>query len=188
MSYYIISATDRPESKTRQIAQILHGIYQNLGYKSEIIDLTVLPFHELISSPYSDNLPDEIHSIVSKLNKASALSIVCPEYNSSFPGILKYFIDHWSYPDTLYFRPISFVGLGGQFGGQMAVEQLQQIMCNQNAFIYPKKVLLRNVKNLLKDGTIQNKEIMNLLYKQVEGFLKFVKALKEKNIIPLPSC
>ncbi len=183
MMKYIISATNRPESNSRIVANILQKIYKKLNCLTEIISLRDISFQELMNNPYSETLPKNIQQVVSKLNSSSGFTIVCPEYNGSFPGIFKFFIDHWSYPETFEYRPVAFVGLGGRFGALRAVEQLQQIMGYRNAFIYPERVFLQNISDLLSErGEIQDKEINALLYQQAEGFLKFIHALEEKKL------
>ncbi|MDE0118764.1 MAG: NAD(P)H-dependent oxidoreductase [Bdellovibrionales bacterium] len=182
---YIISATNRPGANSLIVAGILQSIYKKLNYPTEIISLKEVPFQILLKNPYSEQLPADINKLISKLNNSSAFTIVCPEYNGSFPGIFKFFIDHWSYPETFEYRPIAFVGLGGRFGGLRAVEQMQQIMGYRNAFIYPQRVFLQNVSELLCDGTIKDQEIRDLLGQQAEGFLKFISALEEKKLSAL---
>ncbi len=181
---YIISATNRPESNSRQVATMIQNIYQKLDCHVEVISLTEIPFQKLIQNPYPDTLPLEVQKIIHQLDASSGFTIVCPEYNGSFPGILKFFMDHWSYPDTFEYRPVCFVGLGGRFGGLRAVEQLQQIMGYRNAFIYPQRVFLQNIGELLKNGQIQDQNIMQLLFNQTKGFLKFISALEDKHLTP----
>ncbi len=179
---YIISATNRPQSNSFVVAQIVQKIYQNLKAHMEIISLQDVPFQSLISNPYPAVLPKEVKNIILKLNKSAGFVIVCPEYNGSFPGIFKFFIDHWSYPETFEYRPVAFVGLGGRFGALRAVEQLQQIMGYRNGFIYPERVFLQNISEQIVQGEIKDREIKNLLCQQAEGFLKFISALEEKGL------
>ena len=179
---YIISATNRPESNSRIVAGILQKIYKSFNCSTEIISLRDISFQKLIDNPYPQALPENVKQVILKLNTSSAFTIVCPEYNGSFPGIFKFFIDHWSYPETFEYRPIAFVGLGGRFGALRPIEQLQQIMGYRNAFIYPERVFLQNINDLLSDGEIIDQEIMSLLNQQAEGFLKFIEALEEKKL------
>ncbi len=179
---HIISATNRPDSNSYQVALILQNIYKQLGHTLDIISLKQVPFELLIKKPYPQILPKEVQNIVATLNSSSGFAIVCPEYNGSFPGIFKFFIDHWSYPATFEYRPMCFVGLGGRFGGLRAVEQLQQIMGYRNAFIYPQRIFLQNIEDILHNHVIKDQNLMDLLVKQAKGFLKFVSALEEKKL------
>ena len=176
---YIISATNRANSKTFKTARIVQKIYQNLDCPIEIISLKSIDFSALIKKPYSNSLDKNIQQVITKINKSSGLVIICPEYNGSFPGIFKFFIDHWTYPETFEFRPMSFIGLGGQWGGLRAVEQMKQIMGYRKAFIYPESVFLRNIEALLKQNKIQDPQITALLNKQAKNFLKFISALEK---------
>ena len=179
---YIISATNRPDSNSHIVAGIIQKIYKTLNCPTEIISLRDVPFQKLIENPYPQTLPDDVKEIISKLNDSSAFTIVCPEYNGSFPGIFKFFVDHWSYPETFEYRPIAFVGLGGRFGALRPVEQLQQVMGYRNAFIYPERVFMQNIDDLLSEGQITNQNIIKLLKQQAEGFLRFISALEEKKL------
>ncbi len=181
---YIISATNRKNSNSLKVAHVVQNIYQKIDDEIEIISLKDMPFHELAKNPYADQLPKKIEEAISKLNRSTGLVVICPEYNGSFPGIFKFFIDHWDYPKTFAYRPFCFVGLGGRFGGLRPVEQLQQIMENLHAFVYPKKVFLQNINSLLKEDEIQDKNILRLLNEQAKGFSNFVRALEEGSLLP----
>ena len=187
MKHIIISATNRPEAKTFLVSNLLQKIYHQLDCPAEILSLKDICFQNLVQKPYSKPLPKEIQQPLEKLNQATGLTIVCPEYNGSFPGIFKFFIDHWSYPQTFKHRPIAFVGLGGRFGGLRAIEHVHQIMGALGAFIYPEKVFLQNISSLLsKDGELKDKHLSNLLHSQTKGFLRFITALKQHNLTASP--
>ncbi len=107
----------------------------------------------------------------------AAVLIVSSEYNGSYPGALKYFIDFWTYPDSFEFRAAAFVGLGGRYGGVRPIEHLQQVFGYRNCFTYPERVFLFNVWSLFKEGKISDATTLNLLRQQVTGFTKFTDAL-----------
>jgi chromate reductase len=180
---YIISGTNRPGSRTRQISNLIQKLYAEQGEKVEIIDLLDLPFQELTGHQYGGaGLHLTWEQAVQKINQADGLILVTPEYNGSMPGALKYFIDHWVYPDSFEFRPICFVGLGGLFGGIRPVEHLQQVMGYRNAFQYPLRIFLMNVFKTLQNGELQDPTAVQLLKNQVVGFQKFVKSLQESGL------
>ena len=179
---YIISGTNRPGSRTRQISAVIQKIYLELNEKVEIIDLAELPFAELTGVHYAGGTSESWSLAIQKVNAASGLIIVVPEYNGSFPGALKYFIDHWKYPQSFEHRPMCFVGLGGLFGGLRPVEHLQQVMGYRNAFQYPERIFLTNIFGTLKNGELQDPVAMPLLQSQAKGFQAFVKALESQKI------
>lgn len=174
---YIISGTDRTDSNSFKISLIIQKIYKDLGEEVEIIDLREVKEH-LHTGPHYGNATEALSISVNKVAGADGLIVVCPEYNGSMPGVLKYFIDHMKFPDSFEYRPVCFVGLGGMFGGLRPVEHLQQIFSYRNAFMFPLRVFVMNVWTAMKNGEIQDPKLLDLFVAQAKGFQAFTKALQ----------
>jgi chromate reductase len=175
---YIISGTDRADSNTLKVSKYIQTLYKDLGEAVEIVDLREIR-KELLHGPhYGNNQPEGLQTEITKVNEADGLIVVCPEYNGSMPGILKYYIDHMKFPDSFEYRPVCFVGLGGMFGGVRPVEHLQQVFGYRNSFIYPQRVFLMNIFKAMKDGIPVDPLYQQLLKSQAEGFQRFTLALK----------
>lgn len=179
---YIISGTNRKDSKTFETAKIVQKEFKTLGQETLIINLCDLPLETLHTANYGKSVPPMIADVVQNLNKSDGIFIVTPEYNGSFPGILKYFIDYFSYPETFEYRPVAFVGLGWRWGGLRPVEHLQQVFNYRNAFIYPERVFIQNAPTVIADGELKDESTLKLLQKQAKGFIKFIDALKSQGI------
>lgn len=179
---HIIVGTNRPDSRSLEIAKIVQNEYKSLGEEVEILDLSKFPLNELTGAEYSDNKPKGLVELNQKVDSSDGLIVITPEYNGSFPGVLKIFIDHMSFPKAFEKRPVCFIGLGGRFGGLRPVEHLQQVFGYRNAFIYPFRVFFINVWNILKEGKILEKETEDLVRDQVVGFNKFVEGLKSQEL------
>ena len=123
----ILVGTDRLNSRSLQVARFIEPMYQCHGFKTHIMELSEVGIDELNGTHYGEKKPEKVALAVDQLMKSEGLIIVCPEYNGSMPGALKYFIDHWKYPESFEHRPFCFIGLGGRFGGVRPVEHLQQI-------------------------------------------------------------
>lgn len=179
---YVISGTDRADSNTMKISKYIQALYKEAGEEVGLIDMREIR-SELATGPhYGSNQPGSLQAEISKVVHSDGLIVVCPEYNGSMPGILKYYIDHMKFPDSFEFRPVAFVGLGGMFGGMRPVEHLQQVFGYRNAFIYPQRVFLMNVHKVMKDGALIDPVMQDLLKAQVVGFQKFCKALKDAKL------
>ncbi|MBT4760456.1 MAG: NAD(P)H-dependent oxidoreductase [Bdellovibrionaceae bacterium] len=180
----IISGTDRPESRSFEISKISQNLFKIHGSESNIINLCGLGLNELNGQQYGGALNESssVGNAVQLVNQASGLLFVVPEYNGSFPGALKYFIDHWSYPDSFESRPVAFIGLGGQWGGLRSVEHLQGVFGYRNSYIFPERVFLTNIWEKLKDGLISDALCNELLEKQAENFIKFIRALRSESL------
>lgn len=181
---YIISGTNRPGSYTRRVSDLVQKLYTEQGETTEIIDLTDVGLELLeAATPYGDAVPGKMREAIDKINSAGGLIVVCPEYNGSMPGALKYFIDHWTYPDSYEFRPIALIGLGGRFGALRPVEHLQGVFGYRNAFIYPERVFITDVyKAFNKEWQFIDERLLQLLKLQTTGFLAFTRALSKEGI------
>ncbi len=63
------------------------------------------------------------------------------------------------------------------------VEQLQQIFGYRNAYIYPERVFISQISNLIDaNGRLTKPEILERLKSQDEGFINFVEHLKKTNL------
>jgi chromate reductase len=178
---YIISGTNRKDSKTFEVSKIVQKEFKAIGKETKIIDLCDLPFDALHAANYK-NAPSLIAETVQSLNKSDGIFIVTPEYNGSFPGILKYFIDYFSYPETFEHRPVAFIGLGWRWGGLRPVEHLQQVFNYRNSYIFPQRVFISNAPNVVTGGELTDENCFKLLQKQVKGFVQFIEALKSQGM------
>lgn len=177
---YIIAGTDRPGSNTMKVATYIQDLYKNMGEKVEIIDLVEVKNHLHTGPHYGQaHERDGLRPYVDKIMSSEGLIVVCPEYNGSMPGVLKYFIDHLKFPESFEYRPVCFIGLSaGMFGGLRPVEHLQQIFGYRNAFIFPERVfIMTSHKAIGADGQITDENIKNLLTQQAQNFRRFTEAL-----------
>lgn len=176
---YIISGTNRPGSRTLVLSRYVQKLYKEAGEDVGLIDLSEVGLELLgAATEYGDKVPPVMQGWIDKINAADGLIVVCPEYNGSMPGALKYFIDHWKYPDSYEYRPIALIGLGGRFGALRPVEHLQGVFGYRNAFIYPERVFITDVFRVLDaDGNLTDARLATLLRSQTVGFQAFTRAL-----------
>lgn len=176
----ILVATNRKDSRSNLLAENIKEKFKKTNVESEVMNLADISWDELNHNLYgADNMPPSMKPLVKKINDADGIYVVCPEYNGSFPGAVKTFIDYWEYPASFEKRPVCFTGLGGMFGGLRPVEHLQQVFGYRNSFIYPERVFMQNVwTTLTAEGEVSDKTTDGLLDQQVEGFSKFIKGLK----------
>jgi chromate reductase len=181
---YVISGTNRPGSRTLTIAKLVQKLFAEAGEQVCLMDLADVGLEDLgAAAAYGDAVPAKMKAEIDKINAADGLIVVSPEYNGSMPGALKYFIDHWTYPDSYEFRPIALVGLGGRFGALRTIEHLQGVFGFRNAFIYPERVFITDVfKALDGEGLIIDQKLLDLMKTQVRGFQAFTKALSVAGI------
>jgi chromate reductase len=172
----LIIGTNRPDGNTRKVARQVEEIYAQLKTPLHVLDLHQLPQEIFLPTSYAEK-PKSFAPFAEAVLKSTGLVIVTPEYNGSIPGVLKYFIDMLKFPESFEKRPVCFIGLSaGVWGALRTVEQLQQIFGYRNAYIYPERVFLPQINNLLDaNGRLNNPELVGRLKAQAEGFIGFVK-------------
>ena len=174
----LIVGTNRPGSNTRKVARHLEEIYATLKAPLHVLDLAQLP-PEIFSPASYAQKPKSFLPFSDAILKSAGLHVVTPEFNGSVPGVLKYFIDMLKFPESFEKRPVCFTGLGaGIWGALRPVEQLQAIFGYRNAFLYPERVFLPRINELLDDaGWLKDPELLERLRVQAEGFVDFVERL-----------
>jgi chromate reductase, NAD(P)H dehydrogenase (quinone) len=173
----IISGTNRPGANSLKVSKIIRSIYQDQGEEAAIIDLATLPLELFAPAAYGEK-PAGFVALQERILAAKGLHVVVPEYNGSYPGVLKYFIDMLKFPESFEHRPVAYTGIAaGLWGGFRAVEQLQMVFGYRNAYNLPERVWIPSIHaKLSADGTtITDATLLGLLKGQAEQFIDFVK-------------
>jgi chromate reductase len=172
----VISGTNRPNSNTRKLADVVLEHYVAMNIPAEMYSLTELPQEIFNPSSYAAKPPAFV-AVQERIVKSAGLHVVTPEYNGSFPGVLKYFIDMLKFPESFERKPVAFIGLAaGIFGALRPVEHLQGIFGYRNAYIYPDRVFIAGVSQKLgADGQLNDDSVNTRIASQVDGFARFVQ-------------
>ena len=157
----------------------MEEIYAESKVPLKVLDLAKLPAEIFSPNSYGEK-PKAFESFSEAILQAEGLHVLTPEYNGGMPGVLKYFIDMLKFPESFEKRPVCFVGVAaGVWGALRPVEQLQQIFGYRNAYIYPERVFLPQVGDLLDaNGRLTDPELIGRLKKQATGFVDFVERVK----------
>lgn len=183
MKLKIISGTDRPNSNALKVSEYVKTLYQQEGAEVEVISLEDFPLEEVVGGRYGKKLP-AVEKFREPIVNADGLIFVIPEYNGSFPGILKMFIDYLPFPKAFEKMPMAFIGeANGAFGGLRSVEQFQMIANYRNALQFPERVFIPRVKDEFDtEGGLKDPFKQKLLDSQVQNFVKFVEAAMQKEM------
>lgn len=181
----IISSTDRPDSNAIKVARYLEPKYKALGADADIISLCDFPLGEVAGGRYGESIP-AVERFNEPVLKADGLVFVVPEYNGSFPGILKLFFDYLPYPHGLERMPVCMVGASsGVFGALRAVEQFEAVCGYRKAHIFPERVFIPRIyQNFDMEAGIRDAFTQSLLLDQIQNFYLFVSNVKNHTIEP----
>ncbi|MCX8156515.1 MAG: TIM barrel protein [Verrucomicrobiae bacterium] len=174
----IIAGTNRPGSNTAHVARAVEACYRRRGVPAQVMDLGLLPPAAFAPGAYAQK-PEALAPFTESILQSAGVVVVTPEYNGSFPGVLKYFIDLLKFPESFQARPVAFVGLSnGQWGALRAVEHLQQIFAYRNAHLLPERVFLPGIRDCLDGaGDLNQEGLAQRLEAQAEAFVRFIHKL-----------
>lgn len=184
----VISGTNRPFSYTRLLAErcveTLNLLAANSGSsKSQVLDLCHLKPEIFSPDMYTDKPDWFLREFQEPILKAEGLVVVTPEYNGSFPGVLKYFIDMLKFPESLKGVPTVFIGLAaGQFGAMRAVEHLVDIFSYRGSLVFGERLYIPKIHELValqSEGLGENQAAFETLLSNFADFVaKFAKIQK----------
>ena len=171
----IISSTNRTNSRTLKVSVYYKDLLESNGVESRIIDLSLLPEDFAFSALYHNQGKNELFNVFSRqINESNKFVFVVPEYNGSFPGILKTFSDGMDYPGGFRDKKCAMVGVSaGVMGGALALSHLTDICHYLNMHVLPSKPRLARLDTIFQEGKIVDKFLEDLIHKQVKDFIQY---------------
>jgi len=171
----IIVGTNRQNSVSKQIAEIVQKILLEKGAESEILELTDLPSDFIETALYENNGKNEAYNTFhERVASGKKFIFIVPEYNGSFPGILKTFIDGMTYPNTFQNKKAAMIGISsGVGGGGIALSHLTDIFHYLGMHVLALKPKLAKIEQNMSDNLLTNKLYNELLHSQADMLLEF---------------
>ncbi|TVR42520.1 MAG: NADPH-dependent oxidoreductase [Planctomycetota bacterium] len=181
MHLAIVIGTNRAGSLSARLAASAAQAYEKLEVSVDLMDLEqVLSPDFLAPTAYKQPSP-AVTAAVDRFLAADGVVFVVPEYNGSYPGALKLFIDMLPYPAGFDNRPCAFIGLAaGRFASLRAVEHFQQVAGYRNALQFPRRVLISDSYQQFDANGLKDPELAQRLAEQASGFVDFVKVVGGK--------
>lgn len=171
----IISGTNRQNSVSSKVASLYQNLLQECQVESRIIDLADLPHDFLYTALYDNNGKNPEFNKFLKLIKGSDKYVfIIPEYNGSFPGVLKAFIDGMDYPNTFLNKKCALVGISsGMQGAGIALSHMTDIFNYLGMHVLALKPKLARIEKNFDGEEVTDKLYRELLAVQVKQLLEF---------------
>lgn len=170
----IICTTDRPDSNSLKLTKHYKSLLDATGQPCQILDMQeVLPAW-IQESSFGEN-SSEFEEVVNRyIRSAEKLIFITPEYNGTFPGYVKYFMDACDHRD-FHGKKAALMGLAAGRGGNMrGLDHLTSILHYLGCEVYSKKVCLSQVDDSLSaDGELTDPFTQKEIEEQLEGFIGF---------------
>jgi chromate reductase, NAD(P)H dehydrogenase (quinone) len=171
----IIVGTNRKNSVSAVIAGMYQDILKEKGAASEILLLSDLPADFTATALYENNGKNaDFNAFHERVKEGSKYVFIVPEYNGSFPGILKTFIDGMTYPNYFLNKKSALVGLSsGIGGGGIAMSHLTDIFHYLGMHVLALKPKLAKIEQNMSDNLLTNRLYVELLHTQADMLLDF---------------
>ncbi|NEN25486.1 NAD(P)H-dependent oxidoreductase [Cryomorpha ignava] len=170
----IISGTNRPESNTYKVLEYCAKTATDQGIEVGVLDLQELPSSFLSEGIYGNPSDSFSQILEKKIAPASHIIFIAPEYNGSFPGILKLFLDT-APPNLWKGKKAALIGVAtGRSGNQRGLDHLTAVLHYLQMEVYSQKPLLSSIHlHLNEEGRVSNQEYKILIDNQISGFKNF---------------
>lgn len=171
----IISGTNRKNSISKQVALQYQEILKEHDVESTIVDLEKLPSDFIATALYENQGTNvDFNPVRDHMKEAQKYVFVVPEYNGSFPGILKTFLDALEFPGTLKGKKCAIVGLSsGIQGGVMAMSHLTDIFNYLGMHVLAAKPKLTRINGKMENGKITDESYLKRLKDQAQAIIEF---------------
>lgn len=172
----LISATNRSGSYTKRVADFYHQRLADHDIVHGYFSLEGLPEDLFTPEMYNYQKSEAFHNIQKHiLYPATKFIFIVPEYNGSFPGILKAFIDASNVALCYHNKKAALVGVSdGRAGNLRGMEHLTNIFNHLKMNVLHLKIPISSISSQFNsDGNFINAEISKLIDTQIELMKEF---------------
>jgi len=170
----IICATHRPKNQTLRVVEKYGEILEGLGQPVNFLKMGELPDNFVFSDSFGKRTAEVEQLIHEKIVPADKLVIISPEYNGSYPGVFKAFLDGVK-PHVWKGKKAALVGVAsGRAGNQRGMDHLTDVLHHLRVEVFSFKVPISRLDTLMSDeGKMVDEGTLEVLKKQAQEFLRY---------------
>ncbi|MBL0048013.1 MAG: NAD(P)H-dependent oxidoreductase [Bacteroidetes bacterium] len=171
----LINATNRPDNQTQIVARAYLDVLEARGLEVKYFSLQNLPFEflKLDSEKTAAEKAGMAAIIQEYIASADKIIVVSPEYQGSFTGIFKLFLD-FIRPEFFHGKKIALVGVSnGRAGNLRGLDHLTNIFNYLQANVLAQKLPISSVHILVKEGKLLDAATLKAIENQLNFFEKF---------------
>ncbi len=170
----ILSSTNRPNSLTHRVSLYYTRFLQSEGLEVKLLDFTQLPTTIAFSELYGQRSSAYSELIETYVSSVSKFIFISPEYNGSFPGILKLFLDSVP-PREWTHKKACLTGVSeGRAGNLRGMDHLNGVLQYLKVNVYHNKLPISAVSKVITpDLEVVNPESKAAIEQQLKGFIAF---------------
>jgi chromate reductase, NAD(P)H dehydrogenase (quinone) len=170
----IISGTNRKSALTQIVAKKYFELYsQNNAAETKYFSLENLPDTIAFSETFGQRSAEYETFINENIAWADKFVFLIPEYNGSFPGIIKLMIDSIQ-PKHFNFKKAAIVGVAtGRAGNLRGMAHFSEVLNHIKVNVYFDKPPVSLADKLISDNELTDTATIEVLNRQIKGFLAF---------------
>ena len=177
----VISGTNRKDNACVKFAKAYLDLLEaQTDEEIKFLALDEIPHDWFFPEMYeSGRQADSLQKLQDEyLIKADKFVFITPEYNGSFPGAVKLFIDACSiraYQATFKHKKAALVGIAtGRAGNLRGMDHLTGVLNHVGTNVMPNHLPISRIKDLTdKDGNLTDEQTIGILKKHATEFLDF---------------
>ncbi|WP_379084446.1 NADPH-dependent FMN reductase [Pedobacter sp. UC225_65] len=170
----IISGTNRPASNTLKVAKYYQKQLAEKGLETNLLNLQDLPAN-LIDTDLYGKRSTEFQKIQDLTSQTSKFLFIIPEYNGSFPGVLKTFIDACAFPESFFDKKACLVGISsGKYGNIRGIEHFNGVCAYLHLNVMPLRLHISSIKTELdENGQFFKEDTLKFVNQQLDKFIAY---------------
>ncbi len=170
----VFSCTNRPDSNTLKVSRIYERILKERNYDVSILDFSLLPKDIAFAETFGKRTLEYAQLAADYVSPINKFIFVAPEYNGSFPGILKVFLET-IHPREWADKYACLVGVSdGRAGNLRGMDHLTGVLHYLKMHVFHNKLPISVIGKVMdSDGKFIGEDQMKACVAQVDGFLKY---------------
>jgi len=170
----IIAATNRPNSNTLKVAKYYQQQLKTKDVVSNLLSLEHLPADVLNTDMYGKR-SEAFQKIQDLITATDKFLFIMPEYNGSYPGVLKVLVDALNFPNSFYDKKAALTGISsGKYGNIRGVDHFTGVCHYVHLNVLPLRLHIPNIKTELDaDGNLIKEDTVKFVNEQVDKFILF---------------
>ena len=165
--YLIIAGTNRAGSNTLKVAQEYQRILQEKGISASLLSLVGV--NVLVRDADFERIENEL------IIPATHYIFVSPEYNGSFPGVLKMLFDTGKTHALWWYKKALLTGVStGRAGNLRGMDHLTGVLHHIKVTVHPNQLPISSVDKLLDvDGHFSDPNTLKAIHQQLDDFINW---------------
>ena len=175
----IVCGTNRPKSRALDVARHYQQTLESKEQAVKLYSLADLP-QDFIATDLYGKRSEAFRPVEAQMQATDVFIFVVPEYNGSFPGVLKVFIDSMEPKRVFHGKRAALVGVStGRFGNVRGLDHFAGVLNYLQIEVMPFRAHLMFIDTKTDEhGSVINEQALSEIGKQLAQFEKFAGSLE----------